>query len=429
MASPPVSKPPLLGTRRGNAREFSKQAQTPASEVCGSSSDSRFRIQGLPAPAGVRTAWGGPQEKKDVAQGSRFSLAALPPRRALGGAALENSDYLVCGAARARTAGKAAGPESGPCATTRVQISFPSTPMSKGPFAVGGRLAVPSVYIAAKPGWVGQALPLLGDRVAQIGKLQAQRLQFERRLRSCDPEVAAVNSPLELTVGSSSKEKPTVTRALTVACIYPQTTEIPRRRIAFRGCRVYVIGQSRFENGNPSQNPAMPRQVPAAFVGNSGEFFVLAELTRRGWTAAPTARNNRAYDILAKRGDDFAGIRVKTKAWPFALFQWNAKPSGDIFLDVKVERDFCVLVDIPKDGDAGPIYYVVPTSVIDRWLRDDFRTWVTTPGAKGQQRAENNKRRIFYVDDDTSKVGHGYRQRLAPYLGAWSLLGSTLVGG
>jgi len=41
--------------------------------------------------------------------------------------------------------------------------------------------------------------------------MQAPRLQFERRLRLCDPEVA-VNSSWELTVGSSSKEKTTVTK-------------------------------------------------------------------------------------------------------------------------------------------------------------------------------------------------------------------------
>ncbi len=39
-----------------------------------------------------------------------------------------------------------------PCAPTRLQISFSWTPMSARPFAVGGRLAVPSVYIAAEPG-------------------------------------------------------------------------------------------------------------------------------------------------------------------------------------------------------------------------------------------------------------------------------------
>ena len=89
----------------------------------------------------------------------------------------------------------------------------------------------------------------------------------------------------------------------------------------------------------------MTRIIPAAFAGNAGEFLVLAELTRRGWTAALTARNNRAYDILAKRGEEFAAIRVKTKTSAFTLFQWNAKPNGDIFLEMTKNHDFCVLVD------------------------------------------------------------------------------------
>jgi len=167
----------------------------------------------------------------------------------------------------------------------------------------------------------------------------------------------------------------------------------------------------------------MERQVPGAFAGNAGEFFVLAELTRRGWTAALTARNNRAYDILAKRGDEFAGIRVKTKTSAFTLFQWNAKPSGEIFLEISERRDFCALVDIPEEGsDASPAYYIVPTHVIDKWLRDDFTTWVSTPGAKGQQRARNNPRRLFYVDDQEGKLFYGYIKKLAPYKGAWHLL-------
>jgi len=70
--------------------------------------------------------------RENVAQGSQFSLAAFPPRRALSGAANRNfrlarstthkgSDYLVCGAAKARTAGRAAGPERGPCATSQAR--------------------------------------------------------------------------------------------------------------------------------------------------------------------------------------------------------------------------------------------------------------------------------------------------------------------
>ena len=166
----------------------------------------------------------------------------------------------------------------------------------------------------------------------------------------------------------------------------------------------------------------MSREIPSAFAGNAGELYVLAELTRRGWTAALTARNNRSYDILAKRGDGFAAIRVKTKTGAFKLFQWNAKPDGSIFLEMTQNHDFCVLVDLPEDHEGSPEYYVTPTKVIDKWLRDDFNLWVTTPGAKGQQRAEDNKRRLFYVDEDPSKLGHGYRQKLAPYKAAWKLL-------
>ena len=90
--------------------------------------------------------------------------------------------------------------------------------MSARPFAVGGRIAVPSVCIAAGPGsvgvplvaahkWAGSApgqargLPLRRDRVAQGGRVQAQRLQFERRLRIFDPEVATVNSSWDLALG------------------------------------------------------------------------------------------------------------------------------------------------------------------------------------------------------------------------------------
>jgi hypothetical protein len=166
----------------------------------------------------------------------------------------------------------------------------------------------------------------------------------------------------------------------------------------------------------------MEREIPSAFAGNAGEFFVLAELTRRGWTAALTARNNRAYDILAKREDEFAAIRVKTKTSAFTLFQWNAKPNGDIFLEMTQEGDFCVLVDIPEEASQSPSYYVVPTPIIDKWLKDDFHMWVTTPGVKGQARDAENKRRLFYVDDDATKLGHGYQQKLAPYKGAWEAL-------
>ena len=170
----------------------------------------------------------------------------------------------------------------------------------------------------------------------------------------------------------------------------------------------------------------MKRSIPADFAGHAGELFVAAELMRRGWTVALTARNSRAFDLLASRGDKFANIRVKTKTSASLVFRWNAKPTGDIFLDLNQRNDFCVLVDIPQNEETSPIYYVVPTPFVDKWLRDDFEAWVSTPGAKGQQRATDNKVRLFYVDEQIGKTGRGYVQKLAPFKGAWRLLGEPI---
>jgi len=92
------------------------------------------------------------------------------------------------------------------------------------------------------------------------------------------------------------------------------------------------------------------------------------------------------------------------------------------FLALANKSDFSVLVDIPEDTNVGPTYYIVPTPVIDKWLKDDFQTWVTTPGAKGQQRKKENRQRIVHLDGNPTRLGFGYRQKLAPYKGAWETL-------
>jgi hypothetical protein len=111
--------------------------------------------------------------------------------------------------------------------------------------------------------------------------------------------------------------------------------------------------------------------------GNAGEFYVLAELSRRGWTAAQTARNTRAFDILARQGSKQVAIRV------------------------------------------------VPTETLNRWLQEDFDLWVNTPGPIKAQRSKDNTRRIIHVDDNTAKIGHGYRAKLEQYIGKWDTLGDT----
>jgi hypothetical protein len=163
---------------------------------------------------------------------------------------------------------------------------------------------------------------------------------------------------------------------------------------------------------------SLPRRtksgVDSVTKGNTGEFYALAELSRHGWTAAQTPRNSHIYDILAKKARE-------DKTFDARVFQWNAKDDGSVFVDIS-DNDFCILVDIPETHDQFPLFYVVPTQTLNEWLSAYFKGWLETPGPIKAQRSAENRRRLFYVDDDEGKLGHGYRIKLKPYLANWKSL-------
>ena len=160
------------------------------------------------------------------------------------------------------------------------------------------------------------------------------------------------------------------------------------------------------------------------FRGHAGEMYVSAELMRRGWFAAMTARGSRSFDILARRAERplFAAIRVKTG---HNSFLWSVKKDGTLFLDMTETGDFTVIVDLPDSG--APIYYVVPTIVVDKNLRQNQETWLRTPGKNGRPHSAADRTRCLYMDDDTTRYAHGYAVTWAEYRDAWHLLDQGAV--
>ena len=155
------------------------------------------------------------------------------------------------------------------------------------------------------------------------------------------------------------------------------------------------------------------------FRGHAGEMYVSAELMRRGWLAAMTARGSRSFDILARRSDSplFAAIRVKTG---HINFLWSCKKDGTLFLDMTPAADFTVIVDLPEAG--APDYYIVPTVEVDRVLRENHATWLRTPGRNGRPHSPTDTTRCIYLDNNTARYAHGYGITWAKYREAWDLL-------
>ncbi len=148
----------------------------------------------------------------------------------------------------------------------------------------------------------------------------------------------------------------------------------------------------------------MTRKLSTIQTGLSGEYFVAAELSRRGYVASLTLRNTRGIDILASNPDatKSVGIQVKTSQGTRADWMLHKKAEADL-----AENLFYVFVCLPPLG--LPLFYVVPREVVAKYVHDSHREWLATPGRGGRQHVDTDMR--HFKDPEGQ-----YRDR-------WDLLG------
>ena len=146
-------------------------------------------------------------------------------------------------------------------------------------------------------------------------------------------------------------------------------------------------------------------KIPPVLTGVSGEYFVAAELSRRGYIASITLRNTKGIDILASYQDasKSVGIQVKTNHGKRKAWVLNKKVE-----DYFEKGLFYVFVNL-KGRDERPDFYVVPSEVVSNFVREDHKKWLETPGKRGQEH-KDNPMRMFKDEDDK-------------YLEGWDKLG------
>ena len=168
--------------------------------------------------------------------------------------------------------------------------------------------------------------------------------------------------------------------------------------------------------------------VTGPLVGNAGEYFVMAELLRRGVIVGLTPRNAPRFDILATCGERAVRIRVKTRnalgsnSWQYRVSVPSELKNREIPLEQCKEigkqlspfkqidaDDFTVLVALGELAER-PDFFVVPTCRIEQWLQEGFAEWIETPGKKGKQHNPANWER---------RLGPEYAHRYEPYRDHW----------
>ena len=130
-------------------------------------------------------------------------------------------------------------------------------------------------------------------------------------------------------------------------------------------------------------------KLPPLQAGIAGEYFVAAELSRRGFVASLTLPNTRGIDILASNRDatKSVGIQVKTCQGDKPDWMLTKKAEEDV-----AENLFYVFVCLP--AHSAPSYYIVPRKIVGERVRREHAIWKDTLGKKGQAHGDSDVRRF-----------------------------------
>lgn len=141
-------------------------------------------------------------------------------------------------------------------------------------------------------------------------------------------------------------------------------------------------------------------KISKQLCGISGEYYVAAEFSRRGYLAAITLRNSDGVDILVSdiKGEKTFSIQVKT-----------TQNKRKWILTQKVEKDYSenkyfIFVNIPSDLNILPEYYIINSEHLAKNIYQGHRSWLKEPGINGKKRNDSNVRQFDPKYFDSNEI-------------------------
>lgn len=145
-------------------------------------------------------------------------------------------------------------------------------------------------------------------------------------------------------------------------------------------------------------------KLNTVLAGVSGEYFVSAELSKRGHIASITLRNTKGVDILCSNSEatKTVGIQVKTNSGSKRSWILNQKAE-----DYYADNLYYIFVNL-NENKTHPDYFVVPSKDVATYCKEGHANWLTRPGRHGQVHKDTPMRKF----DDSKEI----------YLNRWDLL-------
>lgn len=146
-------------------------------------------------------------------------------------------------------------------------------------------------------------------------------------------------------------------------------------------------------------------RLHSSLSGVAGEYFVAAELSRRGYLASITLRNSREIDVLAASADASRSVGIQVKANQGSSPSWLLRRTAENIRDPNI---FYVFVNLNEPG-GPPSYHVTPSATVADSISAAHRRWLSGRRRDGGPRKDTPMRKF---EDPEGK-----------FLNAWHLLG------
>ena len=151
----------------------------------------------------------------------------------------------------------------------------------------------------------------------------------------------------------------------------------------------------------------MAAKTDTSITGAAGAYFVVAELSQRGWVASPTWGNAPRTDVLAQAADGSSLVSIQVKTRNTGSFQLGSKGEQPSSRD---GNEWFILVSLKAPGEF-PDFYVVPRDHIVALAYFGYRAWLARPGKNGRPHKQTAMRAIQV-------------EEVERYKDAWGLLNS-----
>lgn len=134
----------------------------------------------------------------------------------------------------------------------------------------------------------------------------------------------------------------------------------------------------------------MSDELSSLLAGVAGEYFVAAELSRRGYIASITLRNTKGIDIVCSNQEATKTVSIQVKTTRDSTRSWILDKKADNF---RAKNLFYVFVTL-NNGLTAPDYFVIPSEIVAKYTSADHKKFLATPGRDGKKHNDNPVRKF-----------------------------------